>query len=138
MTDRPHGHAGTPIARLVAVEGRRWAIEDAVETAKNELGLDRNETRSWLGWHRHVSLVMLAFAMMAAVRHRANTMAPPNDTQGSPRRFLIRWSVQEIRRMAKRLAQRRIRPAHVIVWSVRRRAHQAAAQLAHVKRRSQL
>jgi SRSO17 transposase len=72
--------AGTPIATLVAVEGRRWAIEDAFETAKTELGLDHNETRSWHGWHRHVSLVMLAFAMMAAVRHRANTMAPPKKT----------------------------------------------------------
>jgi SRSO17 transposase len=69
--------AGTGIATLVAVEGRRWAIEDAFETAKTELGLAHNETRSWYGWHRHVSLVMLAFAMMAAVRHRANTMPPP-------------------------------------------------------------
>jgi SRSO17 transposase len=69
--------AGTGIATLVAVEGRRWAIEDAFETAKTELGLDHNETRSWHGWHRHVSLVMLAFAMMAAVRHRANQLPPP-------------------------------------------------------------
>lgn len=68
--------AGTSIDTLVAVEGRRWAIEDAFETAKTELGLDHNETRSWHGWHRHVSLVMLAFAMMAAVRHRANTLKP--------------------------------------------------------------
>jgi SRSO17 transposase len=69
--------AGTPISTLVAVEGRRWAIEDAFETAKTELGLAHNETRSWHGWHRHVSLVMLAFAMMAAVRHRANSVPPP-------------------------------------------------------------
>jgi SRSO17 transposase len=41
------------------------------------LGLDHNETRSWHGWHRHVSLVMLAFAMMAAIRHRANAITPP-------------------------------------------------------------
>ena len=52
--------AGTRIETLVRVEGRRWAIEDSFETAKNELGLDHNETRSWHGWHRHVSLVMLA------------------------------------------------------------------------------
>src|ERR1700748_2734076 len=63
---------GTSIQRLVSVEGHRWAIEDSFETAKNELGLDHNETRSWHGWHRHVSLVMLAFAMMAVIRHRAN------------------------------------------------------------------
>jgi SRSO17 transposase len=69
--------AGTGIATLVAVEGHRWAIEDAFETAKTELGLAHNETRSWHGWNRHVSLVMLAFAMMTAVRHHANQMPPP-------------------------------------------------------------
>lgn len=68
--------AGTDIETLVAVEGHRWAIEDGFETAKNELGLDHNETRSWHGWHRHVSLVMLAFAMMAAIRHQANLPTP--------------------------------------------------------------
>jgi SRSO17 transposase len=71
--------AGTAIETLVAVEGQRWAIEDAFETAKNELGLDHNETRSWHGWHRHVSLVMLAFAMMAVIRYRANA-SPPQKT----------------------------------------------------------
>jgi SRSO17 transposase len=69
--------AGTGVDTLVRVEGRRWAIEDAFETAKTELGLAHNETRSWHGWHRHVSLVMLAFAMMAAVRRRANQWPPP-------------------------------------------------------------
>ena len=64
--------AGTSIEKLVRVEGCRWAIEDSFETAKNELGLDHNETRSWHGWNRHVSLVILAFAVMATIRHRAN------------------------------------------------------------------
>ena len=41
------------------------------------LGLDHNETRSWHGWHRHVSLVMLAFAKMAVIRYRANDVPPP-------------------------------------------------------------
>jgi len=58
--------AGTSIETLVKVEGSRRAIEDSFEAAKNELGLDHNETRSWHGRHRHVSLVMLAFAMTAA------------------------------------------------------------------------
>ena len=69
--------AGTAMETLVAAEGRRWAIEDSFETAKNELGLDHNETRSWHGWHRHVSLVMLAFAMLAAIRRKANTRSCP-------------------------------------------------------------
>jgi hypothetical protein len=41
---------------------------------------------------------------------------------------LIRCSVQELRRIAVRLAQRQIQPAYVIAWSVWQRAHQAAAQ----------
>src|SRR4051812_1594389 len=69
--------AGTAIETLVKVEGHRWAVEDAFETAKTELGLDHNETRSWHGWHRHVSLVMLAFAVLAVIRQHANTAAPP-------------------------------------------------------------
>jgi SRSO17 transposase len=68
---------GTSIKTLVRVEGHRWAIEDSFETAKNEFGLDHNETRSWHGWHRHISLVMLAFAMMATIRHHANAEPPP-------------------------------------------------------------
>ncbi len=76
--------AGTSINTLVQVEGHRWSIEDSFETAKNELGLDHNETRSWHGWHRHVSLVMLAFAMMAAIRHRANATTPPKTNRKVP------------------------------------------------------
>ena len=78
--------AGTGIAALVQVEGHRWAIEDSFETAKNEFGLDHNETRSWHGWHRHVSLVMLAFAMMAVIRHRANEATPPKRMRTAPMR----------------------------------------------------
>lgn len=80
---------GTSIKKMVSIEGHRWAIEDSFETAKNELGLDHNETRSWHGWHRHVSLVMLAFAMMAVIRHRANAV-PPKKTL--PRLATIRRS----------------------------------------------
>ncbi len=77
--------AGTTIVTLVNVEGHRWAIEDSFETAKNELGLDHNETRSWHGWHRHVSFVMLAFAMMAAIRHQANRPIPKKTKQPATR-----------------------------------------------------
>jgi hypothetical protein len=60
--------------------------------------------------------------------------------QGYASKFkpLVSWSVQEVRRVAVRLAQRRIEPALVIAWSLWRRAHQAAAQRAHRKRRMQL
>src|SRR4029450_111076 len=79
--------AGTSIKTLVSVEGHRWAIEASFETAKNEFGLDHNESRSWHGWHRHVSLVMLAFAMMAAIQHQANKSVPKkNKPKAKPRK----------------------------------------------------
>lgn len=90
---------GTDIGVLVAIEGHRWAIEDSFETAKNELGLDHNESRSWHGWHRHVSLVMLAFAMMATIRHRANLL-PASQTARRPSHAVRHSSVGRSRKSA--------------------------------------
>jgi SRSO17 transposase len=90
--------AGTLLEALVGVEGRRWAIEDGFETAKTELGLDHHETRSWHGWHRHVSLVMLAFALLAVIRHRANTTLPPPKSVVAER--CRPWSAGRSRRSA--------------------------------------
>jgi SRSO17 transposase len=89
---------GTSLDVLAGVEGRRWAIEDGFETAKTELGLEHHETRSWHGWHRHVSLVMLAFALLAVIRHRANTTLPP--PKSAPREPRRRWSPGPSRRSA--------------------------------------
>lgn len=77
--------SGTPIETLVRVEGTRWRVEEGFETTKNELGLDHNETRSWHGWHRHVSLVMLAYAVMTTVRYQANAITPKKTSSPSRR-----------------------------------------------------
>src|SRR5271163_4447554 len=65
--------------------------------------------------------------------------AQKNDAPSSDQTaLLIRWSIQEIRRIAMKLAQRRIQPACVVAWSLWRRAHQAEARRAHLKRKAQL
>jgi hypothetical protein len=46
--------------------------------------------------------------------------------------------MQEIRRLAFKLAQRRISPAKILAWSLWRRAHQALARQAHLKQKMQL
>ncbi|MBB4383385.1 hypothetical protein [Bradyrhizobium sp. SBR1B] len=51
---------------------------------------------------------------------------------------MIRWSIQEIRRIAMKLAQRRIPNANILAWSSWRRAHQANARKAHLKNKMQL
>jgi SRSO17 transposase len=63
--------ATTSLAELVRVAGMRWAIEACFEAAKGEVGLDQYEVRSWTGWHRHVTLAMLAHAYLAVVRQTA-------------------------------------------------------------------
>ena len=62
---------GTDLATLVRVAGTRWTIEACFEAAKGEVGLDGYEVRSWTGWHRHVTLAMLAHAYLAVVREAA-------------------------------------------------------------------
>ncbi|EJW09274.1 transposase [Rhodovulum sp. PH10] len=56
------------LAELAGVAGLRWAIETCFEVAKDELGLDHCEARSWHGWHRHVTLVMAVAAFLAKLR----------------------------------------------------------------------
>ena len=57
--------AGTTLADLAGAAGLRWTIEECFGRAKDDLGLDHCEARSWHGWHRHVSLVMAAAAFLA-------------------------------------------------------------------------
>ena len=61
---------------LAIAAGQRWSIETCFESAKQEVGLDDYEVRSWVGWHRHVTLSMLALVFLAAVRAQANEPKP--------------------------------------------------------------
>ena len=54
----------TPLRRLVRLAKCRWAIEQDYQQLKEELGLDHYEGRGWVGWHHHVTLVMLAHAFL--------------------------------------------------------------------------
>src|SRR4051812_6450456 len=84
---------GTELATLVQVAGTRWTIEACFEAAKGEVGLDEYEVRSWTGWHRHVTLAMLAHAYLAVVRQHAirgrgprprGRLAAPYGSRGAP------------------------------------------------------
>ena len=61
------------LPEVVQVAGTRWAVEECFETAKGEVGLDQYEVRSWSGWHRHITLALLAHAYLTVVR--AQTLA---------------------------------------------------------------
>ena len=66
------GPATARLIDLARVAGRRWSVEECFEAAKQEVGLADYEVRSWHGWHRHVTLAMLALALLAALRAGLN------------------------------------------------------------------
>lgn len=63
--------AGTSLAALVQVAGSRWAIEECLESAKGEVGLDQYEVRKWEAWYRFITLALLAHAYLTVLRSRA-------------------------------------------------------------------
>lgn len=80
-----YARTNTTLAELAASAGLRWTIEECFLRAKDDLGLDHCEARSWHGWHRHMSLVMAAAAFLTRLSadQRRAVFAKPNKT--SPR-----------------------------------------------------
>ena len=62
---------GTSLADLVRVAGSRWQIESCFESAKQEVGLDEYEVRTYDAWYRYVTLALFAHAFLAVVRAQA-------------------------------------------------------------------
>jgi SRSO17 transposase len=68
---RAAGPAGTQLADLVRVVGSRWKIEEGLEEAKGEVGLDQYEVRGFRAWYRFVTLALFAHAILVVVRTKA-------------------------------------------------------------------
>ena len=58
------------VAELVRVAAHRHHIEQAFEFAKGECGLADYEVRSYVGWHHHMTLSMLALWFLTWERRR--------------------------------------------------------------------
>jgi SRSO17 transposase len=61
----------TPLLKLAQVASSRYTVEQCIEEAKGETGLDEYEVRYWHSWHRHITLSMMAHAWLASVRCKA-------------------------------------------------------------------
>lgn len=68
---RVAGPATTPLSELVRVAGSRWKIEEGLEEAKGEVGLDQYEVRGYRAWYRFATLALLAHAILVVVRDKA-------------------------------------------------------------------
>ena len=102
-----YGPDRTTLSTLAQVAGRRWAIEECFEVAKQEVGLADYEIRSWHGWYRHITLAMLALGFLAALRVKLNAVT----SHKRGRRSLDLWSPSAWARSAGSLAACNVPPA---------------------------
>ncbi len=75
--------ANATLVDLVRVAGMRWTVEESIQTAKGEVGLDHYEVRCWTGWYRHITLAMWAAAFLTVVRAETGAAVVPK--KGQPR-----------------------------------------------------
>jgi SRSO17 transposase len=66
-----HAPADTPLLTLAQVASTRYTVEQCIEEAKGEAGLDEYQVRYWHSWYRHITLSMMAHAWLAFVRAKA-------------------------------------------------------------------
>lgn len=65
---RVSGPAATTLGEAVQVAGRSFRIEEGLEEAKGEVGLDQYEVRGYRAWYRHITLALLAHAVLVVTR----------------------------------------------------------------------
>ncbi len=98
------GPAGTTLETMAWAVGRRWGIEEEFENGK-DMGLDHYEVRSFVGWYRHITLVLLALAVLTVVCARERVLSTASSaaetSQITPSPILL--TVPEIRRLLGRL-----------------------------------
>lgn len=127
---------GTTLQEMVQASGARWRIEEDLENAK-DLGLDQYEVRCFIGWYRHITLVLLALAFLTGICVTERfSPSPPAPSPLPARPAVLALTVPEVRHLLARL----IWPApssarRVLAWSWWRRVHQGLASYYHTKRR---
>jgi SRSO17 transposase len=127
----------TPLPTMVAAIGARWHIEEDLQASK-ALGLDHYEVRSYLGWYRHLTLVLLAAAFLVSLTVQ-NHLTGSANWEPAACATLIPLTTSEARHLLARL----IFPAPTSVplicqWSRFRRTHQYWAGYYHRRRREKV
>jgi SRSO17 transposase len=124
----------TPLPLMVRAIGARWHIEEDLEASK-DLGLDQYEVRSYLGWYRHITLVLLAYAFLVGITVQTHLTCTVHQEPAacSP---LIPLTTSEVRHLLARLIWPAPTSAPLICqWSWWRRTHQYWAGYYHRRRR---
>ena len=115
-------------------------MEEEFQAAKSQVGLDHYQVRTWAGWHRHVTLAMLALVFLMACAAAAAPPPPASPWHHARHRGPITLTAAEIRRLFSALL---ITPqqaparaiSHIQHWSRWRRCHQGHARHSHYQHR---
>ena len=71
---------GTTLSDMVQAIGRRWTVEQCLEEAKGQLGLDEYaRALPGRGWYRHITLCLLAHAFLTVLRAHSQAAVPLSD-----------------------------------------------------------
>jgi len=117
--------ADTPHTELVRVSAMRWPVETSIEEGKGEVGMDDYQTRSWRGWHHHVTMTLLAHFFLVRLRLKFREQAPA-------------LTVPQIRFLLQVVLPKKEFDAQEALELVRRMQHRHhAAYLSHRKRQIQ-
>jgi len=84
--------ATVPVDEIVWAHDDRHRIEEMFELGNGEVGLDHYEVRSWVGWHHHMTLSLLALWFVVMERQRVgekntgdhSAAGPPDLQRTSP------------------------------------------------------
>jgi SRSO17 transposase len=119
-----------PLAVRGKVAGRRWTIEERLQTGKGLVGLDQHQVRRWRSWYRWATLAMLAHAFLVVAAVTEHTRQPPPSG-------LIGLTCNELQHLFAALVAVPIgNPRHRLRWSAWRRRHQARARTCHYRRQA--
>jgi SRSO17 transposase len=65
-----------PLAEVVRAQRQRHRVEEVFQAGKGEVGLDHYEVRSWVGWHHHMTLCLVALWFLCLERRRVGGENP--------------------------------------------------------------
>ena len=114
----------TPLETLAYVSGSRWRIETEFETEKSDVGLDEYETRTWAGWHHHITMCLLAGAFLLTLQQDWGKKMP----------LITRPQVYRVVR--ELLPRERFGPEELLLWLDGVQQRNERARQSHEKRRA--
>ena len=106
---------------LAHVASARYWVEDCIERAKGRIGLDHYEVRSWVGWHHHMTLCMIATWFLVLEHRRLIERTPAMTVQQSAEAVgeILRDPHVDLRWLARKLTRRLCRAEETRIhhWS---------------------